>query len=174
MRGWRVFPVSILFAVWCLSLSPVEAGQGDPARGEALFVGTTAFAEGGAPCLACHGIARAGLGHAAGASFGPDLSSTFADFGEESLLSILADLPFPSMEAIYTKRPLTETERADLTAFMGSVNGQVAPIGSAFSLHALLVALAFFVMIGGLGWRRLCSVRQKMVRQARDKKEVAA
>lgn len=143
---------------------------GDPARGEALFAGTTAFSGGGAPCLACHGIANAGLGRVAGASYGPDLSATFTDFGEEELLNLLIDLPFTSMEAIYAKRPLNEQERTDLTAFMGSVNGQLAPIGGALTLHIVLATAGLFIIIGGFGWRRLQGVRRPLVEQARNGK----
>ncbi|MGK2906427.1 MAG: c-type cytochrome [Desulfuromonadales bacterium] len=143
---------------------------GDPAQGEALFIGTTAFSGGGAPCLACHGIAKAGLGRAAGASYGPDLSSTFADFGEESLLELLVELPFPSMEAIYATRPLNEQERADLSAFMGSVDGQLAPIGGALMLHVVLVTVGLFIIIAVLGWRRLQGVRRSLVERARNGK----
>ncbi|MBE0576121.1 MAG: c-type cytochrome [Desulfuromonadales bacterium] len=143
---------------------------GDHARGEALFIGTTAFSGGGAPCLACHGIANAGLGRAAGASYGPDLSSTFADFGEEDLLDMLVELPFPSMEAIYATRPLNEQERADLSAFMGSVSGQVSPISGALTLHVVLATLVIFAIIGVLGWRRLQGVRRPLVEQVRKGK----
>ncbi len=42
--------------------------QGDPVIGEALFVGKTAFANGGAPCMGCHAIG--GIGSAGAANFG--------------------------------------------------------------------------------------------------------
>ena len=148
----------------------VSQATGDPVRGEALFVGMTAFEDGGAPCLACHGIAQTGLGRATGASYGPDLSSTYEDFGEEELLNLLVDLPFTSMEAIYATRPLNEQERADLTAFMGSISGQLAPIGATLTLHVGLVTLIFFAIIGALGWRRFREVRQPMLEKARHGK----
>ena len=143
---------------------------GDPVRGEALFVGMTAFASGAAPCLACHGIAQTGLGRATGASYGPDLSSTFDDFGEEELLDLLVDMPFTSMEAIYATRPISGQERADLTAFMGSVSGQLAPIGATLTLHVGLATLVIFAIIGALGWRRLQGARQPLIEQARNGK----
>lgn len=144
--------------------------SGDPVRGEALFVGMTAFANGGAPCLACHGIAQTGLGRAGGASYGPDLSATFADFGEEELRTLLVDLPFTSMEAIYATRPLNDQERADLTAFMGSVSGQAAPIGAALAGHVGLATVIIFAIIGALGWRRMQGVRRPLIEQSRSGK----
>lgn len=148
----------------------VPQATGDPVRGEALFVGMTAFADGGAPCLACHGIAQTGLGRATGANYGPDLSSTFDDFGEEELLNLLVDLPFTSMDAIYATRPLNEQERADLTAFMGSISGQLAPIGATLSLHVGLATLILFAIIGALGWRRFQGARQPLLEKARHGK----
>jgi mono/diheme cytochrome c family protein len=52
----------LLIAGLFLLPGPLLAQAGDPQRGEALYVGTLAFAAGGAPCLACHGIAGAGPG----------------------------------------------------------------------------------------------------------------
>jgi len=148
----------------------VPQASGDPVRGEALFVGMKAFASGGAPCLACHGIAQTGLGRATGASYGPDLSSTFDDFGEEELINLLVDLPFTSMEAIYATRPLTEQERADLTAFMGSISGQIAPIGTTLAVHVGMATLILFAIIGALGWKRFQGVRQPLVEKGRHGK----
>jgi len=147
---------------------------GDPVRGEALFVGRVAFNGGGAPCLACHGIAATGLGRATGASYGPDLSTTFADFGEEELFNLLLDIPFPSMEAIYTQHPLNDRDRADLTAFMGSVDGEVAPIDTSLMLHGGGLVVLYFVFVGALGWRRLRGTRASLMDQARLGKGGAA
>ncbi len=88
--------------------------------------GSVSFAEGGAPCLACHGIAGHELGFASGASYGPDLTAMYEDYGEEGVAGVLEDLSFESMVAIYESRPLTETERADLVAFFGTVSTAVA------------------------------------------------
>ncbi|MCK4509387.1 MAG: hypothetical protein KAU27_12630, partial [Desulfuromonadales bacterium] len=101
-----------LLAVGLLLLStPGWAQQGDPLRGEALYVGTVIFHEGGAPCLACHGIAGHELGMANGANYGPDLTAIYEDYGEEGVAGVLEDLSFESMDAIYADRPLTDSER---------------------------------------------------------------
>ena len=144
------------------------AQQGDAARGEALFVGTTSFAQGGAPCLACHGISGHELGFSGGASYGPDLSDLFENYGEDGIAGVLEDLSFESMVAIYSDRPLTEDERADLLAFFSQVaSGETAQIVPALSLHVTLVTVFFLVVIGLLGWRRSQGVRQPMVDRAR-------
>lgn len=141
--------------------------RGDPSRGQSLFVGTTFFAKGGAPCLACHGIAGAGLGRAAGASFGPDLTTLWENFGEDGVLSVLEALPFPSMTPIYDTRPLNHQERLDLMAFFAGVNGQPVPqISGRLTVDVLVAAGAFMGLIGVLGWRRLNGVRQPLLKNA--------
>ena len=161
-----------LLAVGLLLFStPSWAQQGDPRRGEALYVGNASFSAGGAPCLACHGIAGHDLGHAAGASYGPDLTAIYEDYGEDGVASVLEDLSFESMDAIYAERPLTDSERADLVAFFGEVSaGDVPSIGSAFAFHVVLVTAVFILLIGILGWRRLQCVRQPLVENARNGK----
>jgi hypothetical protein len=147
------------------------AQSGDPQRGEALYVGTVSFLENGAPCLACHGIAGHELGYAAGATYGPDLTAVYANYGEEGVLGVLEDLSFESMIAIYENHPLTETEKADLVAFFASVSTAVPPsIGSGLAFHVALVTVFIVILIGILGWRRLQGVRQPLVDRSRNGK----
>jgi mono/diheme cytochrome c family protein len=165
-----------LLAVGLLLLSTSSWAQsGDPQRGEALYVGNTAFSAGGAPCLACHGIAGHELGHAAGANYGPDLTAIYEDYGEEGVAGVLEDLSFESMDAIYAERPLTDDERDDLVAFFGVVSSGVAPsIGSGLALHVTLVTAFFMLVVGALGWRRFQGARQPLVEQARNGKGESA
>ncbi len=162
---------SLLAAGLLLLSTPSLAQQGDPQRGEALYVGSVSFAEGGAPCLACHGISGHELGRAAGANYGPDLTAIYEDYGEEGVLGVLEDLSFESMAAIYEPRPLTDSEKADLVAFFGTVSTGVAPsIGSEMALHVLFVTIVFMILIGAFGWRRLQGVRQPLIDRARNGK----
>ncbi len=169
-----VYCVYLLISGLLLS-TPAWAQPGDPLRGEALYVGAAGFAAGGAPCLACHGIAGHELGHAAGANYGPDLTTFYENYGEEGVAAVLEDLSFESMVAIYADRSLTDTERADLTAFFGKVaTAGPAKLGSALGLHALLATLALMILIGALGWRRLQGVRRPMLEQAGNTKGESA
>lgn len=169
---------ALLAGVFMMVLAPAIAGaaetatpNGDPSRGKALFVGTAAFAEGGAPCLACHGIAGAGLGRAAGASYGPDLTPTHESYGDDGVAAILEELAFPSMEPIYTSRPLTEQERVDVAAFLAKVGEGAAPrIGGVLTVQVALVVAVFLVLIGVLGRRRMQGVRQPLVEQTETRK----
>lgn len=139
---------------------------GDPRRGEALYVGSAPFAKGGAPCLACHGIAGHGLG--GGASYGPDLSAVHQGFGTEGLLVMLEEIPFPSMEPIYAGRPLTPQERADLAAFLAEVSGQTPAVAGDFVLKGSLGAAIVLAAILAAGWRRLRGVRAALIEEARQ------
>lgn len=169
MTKQALFSISLLVAGLFLFSTQSLAQLGDPLRGEALFTGSVSFAEGGAPCLACHGIAGHELGFASGASYGPDLTAIYEDYGEEGVAGVLEDLSFESMVAIYESRPLTETERADLVAFFGTVSTAVAPdITSGMTLHVFLVTVLFMILIGAFGWRRLQGVRQPLLEKARN------
>ena len=144
---------------------------GNADKGRDLYIGTVAFAKGGAPCLACHGIAGAGLGLAAGANFAPDLTSMYESYGDEGVLSLLETLPFPSMEPIYASRPLTAEEQADVTAFLAQVAGQ--PPLQAGGQVAWHVAVGLAALVGLLilfGWGRLNGVRRPLVEGLRQGK----
>jgi mono/diheme cytochrome c family protein len=129
----------------------------DPRRGESLYVGSVRLAAGGAPCLACHGIAGHGLARAA--SFGPDLSGAYAALGPDGLESMLADVVYPSMQPVYAGRAVTPQERADLVAFLGEtgIGAQAPPLGMGFKAGvaaAMAVFLAGVVAIGRRGKAR--------------------
>ena len=167
----------MLLAIGILLLPyPVWSQSGDPDRGEDLYVGTIAFSAGGAPCLACHGVAGHELGYASGANYGPDLTAIFNDYGEEGVAAVLEDpSAFESMEAIFADRPLTEDEIADLTAFFATVaDNEAANIGAGLLGHAVIGTIILVIIIGASGWRRLKAVRRPLVEQARLGKGGAA
>lgn len=142
-----------------------EKTAGDRVRGRELYVGEIAFENGGAPCLACHGFDK--IGPAGAASYGGDLTDLWQNYGEEGVRSILADLPFPSMEPIYGERPLTEAERADLAAFFEASTGTRAPGSVAgFTVKAIGGAAVLFAVALFAGWRRIKSVRRSLVEKS--------
>jgi hypothetical protein len=116
----------------------------DARRGEALYVGSTRLFAGGAPCLACHGIAGHGLERAA--SFGPDLSAAHVQFGTDGLDAMLEDIVFPSMEPIYRGHAVTLEERGDLIAFLGESEGAPpAKLGARFGV-GVAAAMGLFLL----------------------------
>lgn len=170
MEWRRLSPTGIilfLLAIAIMAAATQSQAAGDPLAGAALYVGNRPFANGGAPCLGCHGIAGAGLGKAAGASYGPDLTALYEGFGEDGVAEILTTLPFPSMEPIYAKRPLTEAERADLAAFLQEVSGRETPrVGEGLAAEAAAGTGVVLLLAGIYGRRRLRGVRQPMVAKA--------
>ncbi len=144
---------------------PAGLPPGDAARGKDLFTGALRFRNGGPPCMACHGIA--GIGALGGGALGPDLTLTVKKFGKQGMPSILASLPFPTMQPIFARRPLTVEEQADLLAFL---EGPVVPREArAVERLALLAGggAALLFASAGLVWRRrLGGVRRAMLRKA--------
>ena len=84
------------------------------ALGKALFTGGRPFANGGAPCAACHSFGYSGI---AGGTLAVDLSKRMEAVGEQGLRGMLKSLNFPIMRKIYASRPLTEEETTALVAF---------------------------------------------------------
>lgn len=88
----------------------------DAVRGQKYFNGELALANGGVNCIACHNVA--GTQALGGGALGPDLTEVYTRYGGNTGLgSVLATLPFPSMQSSFANRPLTAEEQADLLAF---------------------------------------------------------
>jgi mono/diheme cytochrome c family protein len=84
------------------------------AQGKALFTGGKSFANGGAPCTACHGFGISGV---TGGTLAADLSKRVEAVGEQGFRGMLKGLNFPIMRQMYTDKPLTEGEITSLVAF---------------------------------------------------------
>ncbi len=142
---------------------------GDAEAGERLFVGTIGFGRGGPACGECHDAA--GLPFPHGGSVGPSLTRTYSKYGPEPLRIVLSTLYFPTMQALFADRPLTESERADLTAFFQ--RAETAPPARPFAPILAATALAGAIAllgIAGLTWRRrLLGVRRSMLAQAKGR-----
>ncbi|MCF6179424.1 MAG: hypothetical protein L3J63_08575 [Geopsychrobacter sp.] len=174
--GWRLAPyrLALVLAVLTLALPTITAmaATGDAARGEQLFTGSQAMSNGGAPCIGCHALA--GLGSAGTASYGPDLSALYADYEAEGVAAVLESLAFPSMEAIYANRPLTDSERLDLTAFFAQSAEQQAPAAKSLAGLILLGVIIVFAIVGITGLRRFKGARRPLVEQANKQRGVKA
>jgi hypothetical protein len=151
-------PALVVAALLLVAAAPAGAADppppsGDPRSGEALYVGERALENHGAPCLACHGVAGHGLARAA--SFGPDLTSAHASFGDDGLEMALAEVPFPSMQPIYAAHALTASERRDLTAFLAeSAQREPARLGPGYALGIAAAAAGFLLLFAAVGRRR--------------------
>lgn len=152
------------------SSAPQPPARGDAAAGKNLFTGATQLANGGPPCLSCHSVA--GIGALGGGALGPDLTRAYAKYGGATgMRSVLATLPFRTMQPIYRGRALTTSEQTDLLAFLEQASRSQRP-GSAVGL---LLGLGFggtgvLLVVAFLAWpRRALSVRRKLVNQSRGR-----
>jgi hypothetical protein len=103
-----------------------------------------------------------------GGVMGPDLTQSLAKYGDAGLASVLATIPFPTMQPIFTGHPLAPQEQADLRAFIEAAStkpqaNREAPI-LALSLAGFIAAM----VLAGLVWRRrLHGVRRPLVERTR-------
>jgi mono/diheme cytochrome c family protein len=84
------------------------------AQGRGLFTGGKPFANGGAPCVGCHGFAVAGV---SGGNLAVDLSARVEAAGEQGFRGMVKSLNFPIMRRMYADAPLTDAEITALVAF---------------------------------------------------------
>ncbi len=143
---------------------PLPAG--DPAVGKELFTGIIRFQNGGAPCMACHSIA--GIGALGGGALGPDLTPAFNKYTDGGLATFLATMPLPTMNAVWSARPLTPEEQANVRAFLrqASVAGRpIQALGRLATLAAGGTVLLF--LVAQVYWRRrLKTVRRSMLERS--------
>ncbi|NOZ08371.1 MAG: c-type cytochrome [FCB group bacterium] len=138
----------------------------DIIAGKNLFLGKKKLANGAAPCVSCHNInSMFGLG---GGKLGHNLTGAYKKLGEvRGLTNWLKLPPVPTMNPIFSKRPLTETEIISLTAFLkNEAETASAPTLASianFILYGALATLLLFVLIGGIWNRRFMAVRKPMV-----------
>lgn len=160
-----IFPFCFLFLLLspdlCHPATDSALPPGDAVAGRRLFTGEQRFRNGGAPCIGCHAVA--GL-PGAGGVLGPDLSTTYADFGAEGLAFALAEIPFPTMKPSYANRPLLPEERAHVTEFLRAAGG-TAPGGAKNrpALVALTGVALLFLLLLAFGRGRLGGVRKPLV-----------
>ncbi len=141
--------------------SPVPVDQAPVSAGQALFTGAVRLQNGGPPCMACHSVSGAPFPN--GGSLGPDLTGASALLGTEGIRLALQTLFFPTMNPIFTGRPLTIQEQNNLTAFLDQA-GKGAPPKDLTPFIASTAVVGFLILLGLAGsiWRR----RLKYVRRA--------
>jgi cytochrome c2 len=145
----------------------VAMPPGDAAVGRELFVGGAKFHNGGPPCMSCHSIS--GIGALGGGTLGPDLTDAYRKYGGDAgLASFLTSVPTPTMNAVWSRQPLTPQEIADLTGFIKEASVAQRPLSAIGRLALLgLLALIVIIAIGAFYWRkRLRGVRIPLVQRA--------
>jgi mono/diheme cytochrome c family protein len=140
------------------------AAAGDAATGKDLFTGSTQFANGGPSCVSCHTIA--GAGALGGGAVGPDLTKAYSKYGGATgVASVLATLPFPTMQPLYADHALTKSEQVDLAAFLQSASTEESPADRtwAFVLLGIGVAAGLLALALLIWPRRSLVVRRRLV-----------
>ena len=142
------------------------APQGDGGQGKSLFIGAKGFRNGGAPCISCHSVA--GISFLGGGNLGPDLTQAYSTYGE-GIVSVLTNIPFPTMVPIFKKHPISAEEASNLAAFF---KGVASSKPQDFTPRVLTTALIGFIVLMIVIWyiwrHRLLSVREKMVESSRS------
>lgn len=153
------------------SAAPASAPavRGDPAVGQQLFTGTTRFSAGGPSCMACHSVG--GIGALGGGQLGPDLTTVVTRFGGVAgVNAFIRGLPTPTMNSVWSNNPPTESERADVVAFLAQAAISRRPTQAIWQLAGLsLLGLLILLAIAGWIWRGRTSdgVRRPMIAAGR-------
>lgn len=141
---------------------------GNVANGRNLFMGYAHFQNDGPPCMGCHSAGENGL--LGGGAMGPNLTNITNKRSQDELVSILSNYgpaTSPVMQPIFSEHPLTESEQADLIAFLKSSVGQPEPdkewLVIAISLAGFMAAV---FALGFIYRNRLRGVRRALVNQA--------
>ena len=84
--------------------------------GQALFQGTTRFANGGPTCNSCHDVTNDAV--IGGGILARELTDVFSRLGGPGVRAILGTPPFPVMQRAYVDKPLTNEEVMALVGFL--------------------------------------------------------
>mgnify|MGYP001605347436 CR=1 FL=1 len=148
------------------SPASAPAQMGDAHIGRDLFTGKIPLENGGPACLSCHNTG--GIGALGGGAVAKDLTDTYSDLGEQGLAAVLKTTPFPMMREVYSARPLTDGEVANLLAYLKGVADSEKQAPAPWWLFLALIGLAGALLVLGvfqLLWRgRLSGVRRSLVK----------
>ena len=150
-------------------LKPVtEAVAADFELGRSLFVGETAFKEGGPACISCHNVV--GLGSTiTGGTLAVDLTHSFAKLSDAGMDAALRNPAFPLMNKVFGDHPLTAHEVFSLRVLLYEKNRSFGDDAESHDkplsvpLSAFILAI-FVLMLMNAAWaRRLKGIRKPMV-----------
>jgi hypothetical protein len=118
--------------------------------------------------MGCHSVGENGI--LGGGALGPNLTNITTERSDVELASILSNYGWnnsPVMEPIYNTHPLTESEQADLIAFMKSSVGEPETDRELLVLGiSILATIGAAIVLGFVYRNRLRSVRRALVNEA--------
>jgi len=131
---WLLLALALLLVAGMLPAAPAAAQEeaGDPNVGRMYFTGQKRFKNGGPPCISCHNASVGALG---GGTLGPDLSGVYANPAKNPLVNSawINGGGSPVMGPIFSRRPVTDEEVANIRAFLAPVSkgpARPAPTGT--------------------------------------------
>lgn len=139
----------------------------DVKLGRQIFVGGTALANGGAPCISCH--TAGDLQWLGGGRLGPDLTKVFEKYEDRKKLGAWLSAPATAtMLPTFKDHPMEgDTEILPLVAFFQHVaryeEEDTAPSALVFLLLGLGGAAGCLVMFNGIWRNRFRGVRRRLV-----------
>jgi cytochrome c1 len=140
-----------------------RAMQPEELAGKNYFEGSKSFTNGGPSCISCHSVKNNNV--ATGGLLAKDLTDVYTRLGE-GLSAWLAAPSFPAMAASYQNNPLTESERANLQAFLKYANdvkaSQTVDKGYDFMLVGGVCGLASILILINILWFKR---KKKMVKK---------
>ena len=92
---------------------PVEV---DRVRGQNLFAGLNTLKNKGPSCISCHNVNNDAL--ISGGMLAKDLTKAYTRLTASGVKAILSNPPFPKMASAYNYKKLTDSEVADIAAFL--------------------------------------------------------
>lgn len=122
--------------------------------------------------MGCHNVGSNGI--LGGGALGPDLTNVSTKRSQSEIASILSNKEptiSPVMQPIYSEHPLTESEQADLIAFLNASVGQPES-----NKEILVIGISFAGFVGAvvvLGFvyrNRLRGVRKSLLKKAQPEK----
>jgi len=141
---------------------------GNIAHGRDLFMGYAHFQNDGPPCMGCHSVGENGI--LGGGAMGPDLTNVTEKKSQTDIVSILTSdgvAISPVMDPIFAEHPLTESEQADVIAFLNASVGQPETDKEWLVIGLSLVGFVGAVLVLGFLYRnRLRGVRRALVNKA--------
>jgi len=178
LLSWNVLPKSVHSGISIdkpvaasavlRSITSQKSPAGDAERGQDLFMGYAHFQNDGPPCMGCHNVGSNGL--LGGGAMGPDLTNVSTQRSQEEIASFLSNSGpaiSPVMQPIFTEHPLTESEQADLIAFLNASVGQPEFNKELLVLGISLAGFVGAVLVLGFVYRnRLRGVRKALVNKA--------
>lgn len=123
------------------------------AEGKKLFTGEKSFFYGGPSCITCHDVTAQDV-H--GGYLAKDLTDAYTRLGEDGILAMISNAPFPAMNAAYVNDPVTASEQKSIAGFLKSVAQNPVETRTASVLTMFSVGLGGFIVfitIIALVWR---------------------